>query len=174
MALVAAADRMLYQAKADGRNRIAIDLPSGFLDNGPNAVNKDFIKFIWHESYYSGNDQIDAQHRELFRQANRLISDQLSGSPKLMLARSVETLIKEVAIHFKDEELIQESVSYPNRMEHSRAHAQLMKRALELKVAFDNDSLSGGDLFEFLAHEVIVKHMLEADRDYFTYLTSNI
>jgi len=71
--------------------------------------------------------------------------------------------------HFNDEEDILAELSYPGLADHAVEHARLVAQALELAEAFKNGTLSVGSLFQFLAYDVVTRHMLGADREYFPY-----
>ena len=48
------------------------------------------------------------------------------------------------------------------------------KRALDLAEDFNSNEIHVGDIFEFLAYEVIKKHMLEYDREYSAYISAAV
>ena len=51
-----------------------------------------------------------------------------------------------------------------------KKNARRLIRALELAEAFKSGTLSVGGLFQFLAYDVVTRHMLGADREYFPYV----
>ena len=81
----------------------------------------------------------------------------------------VSQLLADVVQHFRDEESILAELAYPKLDEHAKIHAHLVAKALELAEAFQAGTLSVGSLFQFLAYDVVTRHMLGADRDYFPY-----
>lgn len=52
-------------------------------------------------------------------------------------------------------------------------HRELLARAAELSDEFNSDALDIGTFFRFLAHDMIVKHMLTQDREFYPYLAGN-
>lgn len=54
--------------------------------------------------------------------------------------------------------------------QHVAEHAKLLARGHELSQEFNASSLTVGDLFQFLAYEMVMLHMLEADREYFPFI----
>jgi hemerythrin len=50
---------------------------------------------------------------------------------------------------------------------HKRAHAGLLARACELRADALAGSVAPGALIEFLANDVVARHLLSADREFF-------
>ncbi|MEI6560251.1 MAG: diguanylate cyclase [Rhodospirillaceae bacterium] len=163
-------DQALYAAKAAGRNRIMVDPASDCPEDDDGRIAHHFLQFVWKDAYCCGHELIDHQHQSLFSQANLLLASLLSGRPKQELGRIVVLLLDEVTRHFTDEEYILAELTYPEIDKHISEHKRLLHRAGELKDAFDNNCLKGGDLFEYLAQDVIAGHMLGTDREYFSYM----
>ncbi len=164
------ADAALYRAKGGGRNQVqfAPEVPSQ-LDAGENVA-ANFVKLSWHQAYESGNAEIDNQHRGLFRDANNILGAMLSGRPPDEVAALANTLLDDVATHFQEEETIIAAAGYPGAQKHAKMHQQLMDDASGLAQRFEAGSLNVGELFKFIAHDVIARHILKADREYFPYL----
>ena len=166
------ADAALYRAKACGRNQVQIapETPQR-LGVGENVA-ANFVNLSWHGAYECGNALIDEQHRGLFNDANNLLGAILSGRPKDEVAALIDRLISDVVKHFKDEEAIFTAAGYPGAKEHAAIHRRLVDDATNLVNRFQAGTLAIGELFQFLAHDVVARHMLGADREFFPYLTS--
>jgi len=67
--------------------------------------------------------------------------------------------------------MILEEVGFPGLQKHLEEHDRLLARGIELSQQFEASTLSVGDLFQFLASEVVMIHILGADREYFQYIT---
>ena len=161
--LVAQVDEQLYRAKASGRNRV----------NSVTAhtVGGNLVRLAWKDTFCSGNQRIDAQHQSLFHLSNELLEAVLSARPAAEISPLITRLLAEVSQHFHDEETVLEAVGFPGRSQHAAEHAKLLARARELGEEFKAATLTIGDMFQFLASEVIMRHMLEADREYFPFIT---
>ena len=172
--LLRAADEALYQAKNGGRNQVQI--ASEPSQPGPLAQNSTvkLVQLIWRSAYESGHPVIDAQHRALFTEANKLLSAVLGGRQKAEVAKLVDGLIADIARHFLDEEAIIAQSGYAGAAHHAGLHRALMEKSATLADHFQAGTLSLGELFEFLAHEVVARHMLIEDRDYFSFLASKV
>ena len=94
----------------------------------------------------------------------------LSGRSTDETGLLIETLIRDVVRHFKDQEAIIANTNFPEAEGHAAIHQELVSRAVELAGQFHAGTLSLGDLFQFLAQDVVAKHMLGADREFFPYL----
>jgi hemerythrin len=49
-------------------------------------------------------------------------------------------------------------------------HKMLLAEAADLAQRFEAGNLNIGELFKFIAHDVIARHILKADREYFPYV----
>ena len=157
------ADKALYAAKSAGRNRTVVD-DGGCSDLWRTSV----LRLEWSDDYASGNEVIDAEHRELFSLANRLIDASLRQAvSQREIKEALNALIADVQRHFADEEAILEKRNYIGIIQHRRAHGALLKRASQMRVLADNGVLTFGTLVDFLANDVVVKHLLAMDRQFF-------
>lgn len=163
------ADRAMYTAKREGRNRVEFDATPSTTDSVQEHFEGHFVQLVWKDAFLSGNAMIDSQHQGLFRVSNELLDAVLSGRPADEIGLVVSRLLAEVVRHFKDEETVLMKLAYPRLTEHANEHARLVSRALELAEAFKAGTLSVGTLFQFLAYDVVTRHMLGADRGYFPY-----
>lgn len=168
--IIARADQLLYQAKATGRNRIqfvACSNPSEPREE----VGSGLVRLVWHDSFCSGTPLLDAQHQRLFQAANDLFSALLSGRPAAETAPFIFNLLADVKRHFEDERKILEQTAFPGLQQHLDDHDRLLARGGELIEQFEAGTLSVGVLFQFLAYDVIMIHMLGADREYFPFVS---
>ncbi len=163
-------DAALYQAKAGGRNQVQIapQMPQRLGVGEKVAAN--FANLSWHAAYECGHNLIDSQHRGLFTDANNLLGAILSERPKDEVSALVDRLVADVIQHFQDEETIIAAAGYPGATTHAGIHRTLVDKAASLASRFQEGTLTIGELFQFLAHDVVAHHMLGADREFFPYL----
>ena len=129
-----------------------------------------YVKLVWQSSYECGDATIDEQHRALFGQVNNLLAAILSTRPQAEVSTLLEALIRDIIEHFRDEEAIYVSSGYPGAAEHTTIHRDLLERAGSLAGRYNAGALNVGEVFQFLAHDVVARHMLVTDREYFAYL----
>jgi diguanylate cyclase (GGDEF)-like protein/hemerythrin-like metal-binding protein len=164
------ADEALYRAKSGGRNQVQIAPKTPDRAGAGESAAVSFVQLVWNKSYESGNEVIDHEHQVLFRDANELLAAILSGRPVDMVEVIINTLIRDVVKHFQDEEAILVKAGYPRVAEHAAIHRKLADNAVMLVEKFHTGTLGIGELFNFLAHDVVAKHILGADREFIPYL----
>ncbi|MCK9388506.1 MAG: diguanylate cyclase [Sulfuritalea sp.] len=164
------ADAALYQAKANGRNQVQFAPETPQRGGVGEKVDARFLQLVWHKAYECGHDMIDREHRALFGHANDLLAAMLSGRPSDETGELVDAFIRAVVQHFHNEETIIAAAGYPGAASHADTHRELSTRAVSLTDRFRNGMLEAGELFQFMAHDVVTKHVLGADREFFPYL----
>ena len=164
------ADTALYRAKGLQRNQVQVAPEMPLRTRLAEAVSANFVRLVWHRDYECGHELLDGEHRTLFGGANDLLAAILSGRPADEVNSSVDSLVGNAVRHFQDEEEIIVAAGYPGAAAHSAIHRKLVDRAGDVIGRFRAGSAGVGQMFQFLADEVIAKHMLRADRDFFPYL----
>jgi diguanylate cyclase (GGDEF)-like protein/hemerythrin-like metal-binding protein len=161
------ADIAMYAAKNSGRNRFVVD-QHGSSDLWAADQSAMILRMSWHESYDCGEPTIDQEHRKLFELANALIDATFKrGSHPHEFDEALNKLIAHVAHHFADEEAILAQHRYAGLEVHAQAHKRLIERALQLRDAAAAGGVTVGELVDFLADEVVARHMLKTDRDFY-------
>lgn len=169
--LVRLADEALYEAKHSGRNRSVVAADPARPEAGDVPDGGSFIRLVWHASHECGNEIIDHEHRRLFALSNKLLASLVSGNPGACNLAAFTDLLDEVTRHFHDEEVILAAAGYPALEEHRRIHADLVAHTVRLSARQKEGALSIGELFNFLANDVIAQHMFQEDRKFFPYLS---
>ncbi len=165
------ADKAMYQAKTAGRNRVETECPQQDSDQA-DQPGTSLVQLVWHRAYESGNVQIDSQHQALFEHANSLLKAILDNRPKPEITQQLTALVTEIDRHFHDEEAIFQKAAYPDSEHHCELHANLMQRATRLAGRFEKDQIGVGELFHYLAYELVAQHMLIEDRKFFPSLAA--
>lgn len=168
--IIAQADELLYLAKSTGRNQTRF-VPDSRPTESMEELGGGFVQLVWKDSFCSGNQLIDTQHQALFQTANNLFGAILSGRTAAETAPIITRLLADVTRHFEDERKILEQTTFPGLQQHCTDHDRLLARGGELAEQFEAGTLSIGVLFQFLAYDVIMIHMLGADREYFPFVT---
>ena len=163
--VVARVDELLYRAKSSGRNRVEFVASHDFGEEPKSNL----VQLAWNDSFRCGNERIDSQHQALIHISNELLEAVLSARPATEISAIIARLLDEARQHFRDEEAILEEMGFPGMAQHVEEHAKLLARGLELSEEFKASRLTIGDVFQFLACEVVMRHMLEADKEYFPF-----
>lgn len=145
--------------------RVTLRLPQTSLDKAG------FAQLVWHDRFCCGNQILDSQHLSLFNDSNRLLAAILSNDADEEIRAAVDTLMRDLAHHFHEEEKLLVVMAYPHAAAHAAKHDLLLQNAAELVERFRSGNLGVGTLFQFLAHDLVANHMLNEDRDFYPYLT---
>lgn len=164
------ADQALYAAKKNGRNQVQFDPATACGESDSPGTNLPLVRLVWRDSYRCGHPLMDAQHQTLFALANELLVAVIDGLTKETIHSVIRRLLAHTVQHFADEEALQSESGFPGWESHQRLHEELVQKARELERDFLAGELGVARLFEFLAYELVARHMLIADREFFPYL----
>jgi diguanylate cyclase (GGDEF)-like protein/hemerythrin-like metal-binding protein len=160
-------DEALYSAKGGGRNRVVVD-ECGSSNLWAAESGSSVLRLQWMEAYECGEPTIDREHRELFDLANATVTASLTkGSDPAPSLAALDALLAHVVRHFADEEALLAEHGYVHLDAHKRAHAGLLARAAELKASAEAGKGTLGELIEFLAVDVVARHLFKMDRDFY-------
>ena len=161
-------DAQLYAAKNAGRNAVCTD------ESSPPVVDAGVVQLLWRDDYRCGNATLDDQHEALVHLANSVLQVMMPahGTPPDASSAlpALDALLGHVVQHFADEEAIISAAGYPRARQHALVHSHLVAKALQLR----NDLEAGhdrlGELVNFLARDVVVRHIASADAEFFPWL----
>ena len=123
----------------------------------------------WNKSYETGVPLMDTQHQELFKHLDEL-SDRTKAD---RVSQTLDFLGRYVDKHFKDEEQLQLSSSYPQRMEHKKMHSDFVDQYKQLKAEFHKSSEKQGLMIlkvNRIAVDWLKKHILGPDMAFAQFL----
>ena len=170
--LLQRADEALYQAKTAGRDRICLAPDVSPRDATETGDPSGLVQLVWRPAYACGNEVNDREHRALFPHANTLLAAMLGDKPVADVSAGIDVLLAGVVEHFKDEEAILAAAGFAGLDTHVGMQQQLVARAMELVALFNQGTLGLGELFQFLADDVVARHMLVEDRKYYALITA--
>ncbi len=157
-------DAGLYRAKHNGRNQVVCDQVSS---EKPIAR----IEFTFKPEWESGNAKIDAQHQSMIVLANQIINMPPHEFEKI--SGLIEKLIKDITLHFQDEEAILSRIGYPQLDQHQSFHVTLLNKAYAIKNENVHQTLKATSFFSFIVDELVIGHIIKEDQKFFTYLTNS-
>ncbi|WP_035068349.1 diguanylate cyclase [Nitratidesulfovibrio termitidis] len=162
------ADRALYQSKTEGRDRVVAAPPLAAHESLP--PRGELVRFVWSPFYECGDQHIDGQHRHLLELGNQLLTAFLHDTPHADCLALLHDLVDDLAIHFRDEELFQRRIGYPEADEHALIHAALLGAAHDLKAQYERSQTPLGDVIGIVTREVVMRHMLKDDFKFHPYV----
>jgi len=131
------------------------------------------MNFIrWSDQYSVNIKLIDEQHKHLIKLINKMHEIILVDGNQKKVELIIEKLFEYTNYHFKTEENLLETYSYPNWQIHRKEHDDLLKQLLKLKVRLVKGSTTVSlEVFAFL-NNWLVNHILDSDKKYSSYLNS--
>lgn len=87
----------------------------------------------WDTRLETGIDEIDSQHRELFKRIDSLELSMFGGKPKVEMVMMIEYLESYVEEHFSAEESLMLRCGYPGIEKHRQEHDQFRRKYEKLK-----------------------------------------
>ena len=128
----------------------------------------------WDESLLTGIDDIDDQHRELFRRFNNLLAacNQRRGREEVL--RTLTFLDDYIRSHFRDEELMQQRSNFPDYPAHRAQHENFIATTEALTAQFRSEGASLGLLVKTntTLMEWLVGHIRKMDRAFARHLNT--
>lgn len=123
----------------------------------------------WRESFNTGVDQFDEEHKKIVDLIQRLF-DALKTGQKDDCATIIDELTSYTEYHFSNEEKVMTEVGYPGLEEHCQEHRDLIAQAAsfqELGESMSREQL--GEFYQFL-RDWLVNHIIGCDKKYGEYI----
>jgi hemerythrin-like metal-binding protein len=86
----------------------------------------------WTPDLETGNEEIDTQHRQLFKLTSDLVDACTKGQSSTILGEALDFLASYTVKHFADEEALQLKYQYPEYENHKKLHDDFKKTAAAL------------------------------------------
>ncbi len=126
----------------------------------------------WTQDLATGSNEIDTQHKELFKRINALLEACKKGKGKSEVGKIVQFLDDYVMTHFAEEEKYMQKYDYPKYMAHKAQHLEFIENFSELKRQIEKEG-AGLQLVVKTNHMVVqwlVNHISKVDRALGTFL----
>jgi len=160
------ADYALGQAKKTGKNKTVVWPKEQPL---PEA----FTTVEWHDSWNSGNIEIDRQHRDIIKESNKLALIALEQGDHERSIAQLEKILNDSIEHFNFEEELLRDIGYSNYIEHRQEHQQLIPRFKNLVEEAKAGKITIKHCFDEIIGTFVIGHILQYDKLYFSSLSSN-
>jgi hemerythrin len=96
------------------------------------------MKVEWQDYLSVGVEVIDRQHRLLIDKYNAFFTAYSEGRADKEVIRLLGFLEEYVAIHFADEETLQQRIGFPDFQKHRNQHLELTRKVAELRDRLEN------------------------------------
>lgn len=126
----------------------------------------------WDESYSVGVQELDEQHKQLFKIINTLFEIPDTGMDSQSVSDTLADMRGYASVHFETEERYMSECAYPDLADHIREHQHYRKKVDDLcaRNASEKSELPG-DILNFL-YEWLAAHILSCDKKYALFLSS--
>lgn len=130
----------------------------------------------WTNDLEVGIEEIDNQHKELFRKINELLDACNQAKGREVVGKIIDFLGSYVVEHFQCEEKYMMKYNYPELKSHQTHHAQFIQNFGELKAKFETDG--PGAHIVILTNRVVVgwlnSHIRNVDRQMGAFLKTKV
>ena len=131
------------------------------------------IHFKWKENFSVGDEVIDAQHKKLLAQINKILDAVVFGvEANDVQAKMIPFLDQYIKEHFSYEEEYMKKIGYPHLDEHVKMHGDFIQMYYKFKSEF-NDGTNKDKLIsdiESYVGEWWINHIGKEDKKYHLYL----
>ena len=133
------------------------------------------MTLAWDNSLELGIEEIDDQHREIFKHFAKLSSACQDGQGEGALEEVLKFLDSYVAHHLSSEEALMEQHNYPKLSEHYEQHALFREEIEELRNR-SRDGEHGHELSMTIYRQLVrwlIHHIPSFDREMVEYITTH-
>ncbi|NLI57580.1 MAG: hemerythrin family protein [Clostridium sp.] len=128
----------------------------------------------WRKSYEIGVEEVDSQHKELFKRIRDLLDACSQNKGRQEVSKMIDFLEEYVEIHFTSEEKLHIKNLYPEYKGHKLLHAKFVKNFEELKKKFEDEgpTLQFVGMVNKFVVEWLIHHIGTADKAFGNYMKS--
>ena len=119
---------------------------------------------VWESKYETGNEQIDSEHKELFRLVENVVAKSYTDPGQIKSA--VDFLTNYATTHFRNEEMLMEESAYPIAHIHRKQHSDFVVAVVALvkRVLNESDGAKNRADIEEVVINWLVDHVLGSDK----------
>jgi len=124
----------------------------------------DYIR--WKEGLSVGNEEIDLQHKELFRLINAFYNNIAENTGKMAVLQAIIDLERYTQVHFSNEELKMQRALYPGLVEHQKEHKRFIEIVGDFRKRFEEGRLLLPLEIGSFVKDWILNHIMKSDMEY--------
>ena len=123
------------------------------------------MKYELTKDLETGNPIVDKEHRELLQAVNNLMDACAKGQGRAAIEPALKFLIQYVDEHFRHEEQLQQSSSYPDLARHRKIHEEYKRKLKEIAAQIPESGPTVADLSKVNTHvAVLISHIRVEDK----------
>ncbi len=126
----------------------------------------------WSDTWVIGHGEIDADHRGMIEDLNRLSEAIHRRRPKEELAARLRAVCDDALMHFPREEMIMEASRYPGLLQHRVRHLDLLRRIGNAIIDLDSPTLTWHRAVDLASglRAALIDHLVREDLAYKSHL----
>ncbi len=126
----------------------------------------------WRDIYATGVEEIDEQHKELFRRVDALLEACRKGKGREEVEDIMKFMEEYVVSHFNSEENYMDKYGYPEAQAHKKLHAEFTDNVRRLTERFKSMGPTLGFVAQVnpLVVDWLLKHVCGEDKKFANYL----
>lgn len=128
----------------------------------------------WSDLLSVGIDEMDDEHKELFKRINALLSSLLGKSKDYDIGKLVGFINEYIDFHFRDEEKMMDSFHYPELEQHKKLHAIYEDYFDQIEKELKAGNFDASLLIEIQEKVVnwLLDHIAKVDKKYGVYISN--
>ena len=126
----------------------------------------------WEDSYITGIELVDLQHKELVDITNQLFQACLSGNDKVAIVfkDTMAHMVEYVRYHFAVEQELMKRINYPNYYSHKMQHDHFVKEIISAAAEYNDGKKFAPNLFVRTLKDWVFSHIAYYDKSYAHYV----
>jgi len=132
----------------------------------------DLEMVTWSDTYSTGIEMIDKQHKELVKLTNDLFRACMYGNETAqgVFKDCMSRMVEYVRFHFGTEQKLLELVNYPDYQKHKKQHEEMVYNILEAVKEYDKGVKFAPNHFTRTLKDWIFSHIAVFDKNYAIYI----
>ncbi len=124
----------------------------------------------WRDSYNTGVEQMDQEHRQLVELIEVMHTAIRDGAEKEKVEEALGTITQYTIDHFANEEKLMSTHDYPDAALHISEHEKLKEDAGKFKQQLEESFPDGTQEFYRFLREWLINHILDDDKKFAEFL----
>ncbi|MDR3289550.1 MAG: bacteriohemerythrin, partial [Peptococcaceae bacterium] len=119
----------------------------------------------WNAELETGNEEIDTQHKQLFKLTSNLVDACAKNQSPAVLSQTLDFLATYTVRHFADEEALQRRYHYPGYQKHKQLHDNFKETVGDLIAQYNTEgsSIDLSDKANTVIVRWLIKHISQED-----------